>query len=52
MIPDAEIISLLGTVMTKLGVGEFTIKVDAHFNPQRFQDLTWILPSAESQEDS
>ena len=27
MIPDAEIISLLGTVMTKLEVGEFTIKV-------------------------
>ena len=27
MIPDAEIISLLGTVLTKLEVGEFTIKV-------------------------
>ena len=27
MIPDAEIISLLGTILTKLEVGEFTIKV-------------------------
>ena len=27
MIPDAEIVSLLGTVLTKLEVGEFTIKV-------------------------
>lgn len=27
MIPDAEIISLLATVMTKLEVGEFAIKV-------------------------
>ncbi|KAG2351575.1 hypothetical protein BDR07DRAFT_1440876 [Suillus spraguei] len=27
MIPDAEIISLLCTILTKLDVGEFTIKV-------------------------
>ena len=51
MIPDAEIISLLGTVMTKLEVGEFTIKVGAHFNPERYQSLTRIIPSAQSQED-
>lgn len=30
MIPDAEIISLLGTILTKLEVGEFTVKVGAH----------------------
>ena len=29
MISDAEIVSLLGTVLTKLEVGEFTIKVGA-----------------------
>jgi len=51
MIPDAEIISLLGTVLTKLEVGEFTIKVGARVNFQRFQNLTRILPSVESQED-
>lgn len=27
MIPDAEIISLLGTVLTKLELGDYTIKV-------------------------
>lgn len=31
MIPDAEIISLLGTVLTKLEVGEFTVKVTQAF---------------------
>ena len=31
MIPDAEIISLLGTVLTRLEIGEFTIKVRIHF---------------------
>ena len=35
MIPDAEIISLLGTILTKLEVGEFTIKVGLRSNPQR-----------------
>nr|KAG2351678.1 hypothetical protein BDR07DRAFT_1442482 [Suillus spraguei]KAG2354378.1 hypothetical protein BDR07DRAFT_1429683 [Suillus spraguei]KAG2362889.1 hypothetical protein BDR07DRAFT_1405728 [Suillus spraguei] len=29
MIPDAEIISLLCTILTKLDVGEFTIKRQA-----------------------
>ena len=48
MIPDAEIISLLGTVLTKLEVGEFTIKVGVHFDHQRPQSLTWTLPLAES----
>ena len=27
MIPDAEIVSLLCTILTRLDVGEFTIKV-------------------------
>lgn len=27
MIPDAEVVSLICTVLTKLDVGEFTIKV-------------------------
>ena len=27
MIPDAEILSLLSTILSKLDVGEFTIKV-------------------------
>jgi len=27
MIPDAEVISLLCTILTKLDVGEFTVKV-------------------------
>lgn len=27
MIPDAEILSLVNTILTKLDVGEFTIKV-------------------------
>jgi histidyl-tRNA synthetase len=27
MIPDAEVISLLSTILTKLEVGEYTIKV-------------------------
>lgn len=27
MIPDAEIISLVNTILTRLDVGEFTIKV-------------------------
>ena len=48
MIPDAEIISLLGTVLTKLEVGEFTIKVDTHFGSEHCQGLTRILPPAES----
>ncbi len=29
MIPDAELLSLLSTVLTRLDVGEFTIKVGA-----------------------
>ena len=33
MIPDAEIISLLATVMAKLEVGEFTIKVSGFPGP-------------------
>ena len=27
MIPDAELLSLLSTILTRLDVGEFTIKV-------------------------
>ena len=27
MIPDAEIISLVNTILTRLDIGEFTIKV-------------------------
>ena len=34
MIPDAEIISLLGTVLTKLDVGEFSIKVNVSVVPK------------------
>jgi histidyl-tRNA synthetase len=33
MIPDAEIISLLATVLTKLEVGEFTIKASGPQSP-------------------
>lgn len=51
MIPDAEIISLLGTILTKLEVGEFTIKVGVSVQLNR-QNLTRILLSAEPQEDS
>jgi histidyl-tRNA synthetase len=29
MIPDAELLSLLSTILTRLDVGEFTIKVHA-----------------------
>lgn len=32
MIPDGEIVSLLCTVLTKLDVGEFTIKVGGYFS--------------------
>jgi histidyl-tRNA synthetase len=28
MIPDAEVISLMCTILTKLDVGEFTVKVN------------------------
>jgi len=28
MIPDAEVLSLICTILSKLDVGEFTIKVD------------------------
>ena len=28
MIPDAEVLSLVCTILSKLDVGEFTIKVD------------------------
>jgi histidyl-tRNA synthetase len=48
MIPDAEIISLLGTVLTKLEVGEFTIKVGVLVGFQDRQALTQMLLSAES----
>ena len=34
MIPDAEIISLLGTILTKLEVGDFTIKVSTRQVPK------------------
>jgi len=34
MIPDAEIVSLLGTVLTKLEIGEFTIKVGVFWDPE------------------
>lgn len=51
MIPDAEIIGLLGTVMTRLEVGEFTIKVGAYSNSRGFQSLIRALPLVESQED-
>ena len=51
MIPDAEIISLLGMVLTKLEVGEFTIKVGVLVGFQDCQGLTQMLLSAESQED-
>ena len=52
MIPDAEIISLLGTVLTKLEVGEFTIKVLTHSGWRCCQSLIQALLLAESQEDS
>ena len=42
MIPDAEIVSLLGTVLTKLEVGEFTIKVG----------VFWDSASSESDPDA
>ena len=32
MIPDAEIISLVNTILTRLDVGEFTIKVGSAFS--------------------
>lgn len=32
MIPDAELLSLLSTVLTRLDVGEFTIKVGTPLN--------------------
>ena len=51
MIPDAEIISLLGTVLTKLDVGEFTIKVGALCGLQDRLSLTRVLLLVESQED-
>lgn len=34
MIPDAEIVSLLGTVLTRLEIGEFTIKVGVFWDPE------------------
>jgi len=37
MIPDAEIISLLCTILSKLDVGEFTVKV------RRFYDIQDII---------
>jgi len=46
MIPDAEIISLLGTILTKLEVGDFTIKVSAP-GPKEWRTLTRVLLSAE-----
>lgn len=32
MIPDAEIISLVNTILTRLDIGEFTIKVGSCFS--------------------
>ena len=51
MIPDAEIISLLGTVLTKLEVGEFTIKVGAVWGSALLEPDP-DSPPAEPQEDS
>lgn len=55
MIPDAEIISLVNTILTKLDVGEFTIKVHTPGNhiaelsntilDQSQTDLGWPLRS-------
>lgn len=36
MIPDAELISLLCTILTKLDVGEFTVKVMINMNSPEF----------------
>lgn len=38
MIPDAEIVSLLCTILSKLDVGEFTVKVCP-------STLCWLIPS-------
>lgn len=51
MIPDAEIVSLLGTVLTKLEVGEFTIKVGAVWGSALLEPDP-DSPPAEPQEDS
>lgn len=41
MIPDAELLSLLCTVLTRLEVGEFTIKVRLQFDvPLSVQSLS------------
>ena len=44
MIPDAEIISLMCTILTRLEVGEFTVKVRSRSSSHPiFDSLTCVI---------
>jgi len=48
MIPDAELLSLLSTVLTKLDVGEFIIKVFSQKMPVVKSLTAWTGQSLET----
>ena len=52
MIPDAELLSLLCTILTRLEIGEFTVKVCRFFFFRTISVFTFPALKGQSQENT